>query len=145
MAIEVRITRKDVVADVLGQLAESPSNLMIRYERPYTICLARAVLDGEEYMGMGIAKICFPDKWDKERGKQTVTMRAVRQIASEYLKKLHEDAAEANEVATDLGLTIMKLAAVSESGNELVDFIQKLEIEHELSLAAKTLFSDEEK
>jgi len=142
MALKVCITKNDVVEDIMRQKAESPGNLMVKYSKPYTVGLLRAEIGGKERIGMGVSKVCYPDKYDKRRGKITVTLRAARQIANDFIEELERDAVEANEAATDLGLTLMKIASshgegaeYSDLGQKLVDYIETLEKELDFSLA----------
>jgi hypothetical protein len=50
-------------------------------ERPYTITKVTAYINGAEYSAIGISKVQYPDRWNRELGIKIATGRAVKKIA----------------------------------------------------------------
>lgn len=45
--------------------------------RPYVV----VILKERGRTGVGVAKACYPDKWDEEKGKRIAKARAARELA----------------------------------------------------------------
>ena len=109
MPIVLEVDRSGIVASILGQAVEDPKNLMVKFNRPYTIGMIKAELEGDAYVGIGCAKVCHPDEWSEKKGKSLVIMRAARQIADEFIAELERVEGEANALALDIGMAVMQV------------------------------------
>lgn len=56
--------------------------------RPFTFCrLVFAHDDLGDYSGVGFSKVCRPDEWDAERGRELARQKAVAHIVKQILDK----------------------------------------------------------
>lgn len=113
MPIVLETNRDEVIADVLGQAFED-ENFLVKYDRPYTIGFMRATLEDKRYTAVVAAKVCRPDKWNEKEGKSIVAMRAARKIADEFIADLKLAEQEYNDLASDIGITILQAIETGE-------------------------------
>jgi hypothetical protein len=65
--------------------------------KPYTCAVLRVDVDNVPYMGrhyaktVGFAKVCYPDRWDPEYGRQLAERKALFYLADEILGYLEEE------------------------------------------------------
>lgn len=67
--------RDEFIAESLEYFQNGPGQVFVTYyqRQPYTMC----ELSDIGFMGLGFSKVCFPDKWDEERGKELALQKAV--------------------------------------------------------------------
>lgn len=75
----------DLIIDTLIDEDDKESFISVNYKRPYTVGLLRYMHRGKEYTTMTIAKVCWPDKWDLEKGAILVLRRGARELADRII------------------------------------------------------------
>jgi hypothetical protein len=116
MPLEIKMDRNGLVEEILKQAQDPESNTeyTIQWERPYTIGMIRYPFENKVFTGMGLAKVCWPDPWDKKRGRDIVMMRAARKIADQILNDILDKITLLNEKAFLDGIMPMALEAVDD-------------------------------
>jgi len=75
------ITRREIVLTLLDMIDHYDKRLVLQVEhcRPYTFV---KITDTEtSYSTVGFSKVCWPDKWNKIRGRQIAIAKAVQKLA----------------------------------------------------------------
>ena len=65
--------RDEFIAQTLAYVRAGGAVVEYWQRQPYTMC----ELSGVEYRAIGFSKVCFPDKWSEERGKELALQKAV--------------------------------------------------------------------
>ena len=76
--------RRELVLKVL-ELVDSGDDriyVQVEQERPYTFAKLSAT-SWEGVFGVGFSKVCFPDRWNSERGIQIAVAKAAKILAGE--------------------------------------------------------------
>ena len=76
--------------------------------RPYVIVILEANLDEEAYGGVGIAKVCWPDRWSDRKGIIIARGRAMVDIARQ---------ADAEEMVDRIAASVAPLCDLDEEHN----------------------------
>jgi len=100
----LNIDRGELVDDIIDVLTDETiedSFISVNYKRPYTVGLIKYMHNGKEYHTMTIAKVCWPDKWDLEKGAVLVLKRGAREIADKII----------NDEMTEIAQVVGKAAA----------------------------------
>jgi hypothetical protein len=82
--------RNELVENILVQAKDPrlPTRATVKFKRPYTIGAIEYVDQNDhKHLGMGLAKVCWPDVWDKKRGANIVLLRAAREIADDIFAR----------------------------------------------------------
>ena len=72
--------RDEFIADSLV-IFQGPGKGLVTYyqKQPYTMCMVAGII--------GFSKVCFPDRWDSERGKELALLKVI----SDNWKQRKED------------------------------------------------------
>jgi hypothetical protein len=84
-------------ADVKKHLEENilVDTMDITYHCPWTIVVFTSLTpDGEEVWCMGVSKVCHPDTWDEDEGRNKAINRAIAWAAREWIAPAVEIANE---------------------------------------------------
>jgi hypothetical protein len=60
-------------------------------ERPYTCIVLEVKTPYGVVKGIGFSKVCYPDRWDAQRGEELAKDKAIAKIAKAVLRKMDAD------------------------------------------------------
>ena len=73
--------RKELEARIVQEHLDRKATAdFFEYRRPYTVVIISRDYHKDRIYGVGVSKVCWPDKWDDERGYYIALVRAARDL-----------------------------------------------------------------
>ena len=86
------MTDRKLVKQIIDEVNNDQILLDVVFRCPYTYIHIKYPVDSLEVIdGHGFAKICWPDKWDTQRGYEIALAKAARDVVSQLSSILIDD------------------------------------------------------
>ena len=82
--VKMEFDRQGLVKNIMKACQDDndeTGSLHVHFKRPYTLGMVTYNMGDEAYTAVGMAKVCWPDTWNKKKGAYLVCKRAAREIA----------------------------------------------------------------